>query len=185
MSQAPTTKDDASRDECQVDQTQRENPISYIKIREEDVSYQKATTNDYFFFIHHLISTGTLILLLLWSSLPVIFPNIFNSSNAHDDTNIVFFIISLLPQSRWFIVMECIGLMSMMFAYVGINLYCEDIRSPPLSSYDTIIDKQGSLMIRNSKNDDDRAFIDQYMFNETSGVIDLSIFDVCDILYGE
>lgn len=158
--------------------------LSYIKERKEDISSQTPTTNDYFFFIHHFISTETLILLLCWSLIPVIFPNVVKGSSNFDNANLIQFIISLLPQSKWFIVMECIGLISMMFAYVGINLYCEDIRSPQLTSYDTIVDKQSTLVVRDGK-DDDTRFIDQYLFKETSGVIDLNIMDVCDVLYGD
>lgn len=131
------------------------------------------TTSDYYFFVHHLIATTVLICSIGISLLPRA------TSKDHQYHIVLQFLLDLLPDRRWLIWSECLGLMGMMFAYSGLNLYREDVVSPALDDYKTIMDSSGNM---------DQSIGDQLPFllhEQTSGVVDLPITAVCQVLYGE
>ncbi|KAK5961235.1 phosphatidylinositol N-acetylglucosaminyltransferase GPI19 PWA37_001766 [Arxiozyma heterogenica] len=139
------------------------------------------TSSDYYFFVHHFIATLILVTCILISVLPRDEPSRLNNNNNNSNNKyhkILQFLLDLLPDRRWLIWSECLGLMGMMFAYVGLNLYREDIMSPSLDDFRYITDGSSNLEI--SINEPSN----KYLHEQTIGVVDLPIMDVCQILYG-
>lgn len=141
---------------------------------EQDCVKKPPTSSDYYFFVHHLIATTVLISGIVVSLLPST-----GNTSTHKYHIVLQFLLDLLPDRRWFIWGECLGLMAMMFSYSGLNLWREDVMSPALDDYKTIVDGAGNLEI--SLNDP----LDEYLHKPTSGVVDLPIMTVCQVLYGE
>lgn len=135
------------------------------------------TSSDYYFFVHHLIATTILITCIIVSVLPR--EENSNCNNKNKYHIILQFLLDLLPDRRWLIWSECLGLMGMMFAYVGLNLYREDIMSPSLEDFRYITDGSSNLDV--SLNEPSN----KYLYEQTIGVVDLPIMDVCQVLYGE
>lgn len=133
------------------------------------------TSSDYYFFVHHLIATTVLISGIIVSLLP----STRNNTSTHKYHIVLQFLLDLLPDRRWFIWGESLGLMAMMFSYSGLNLWREDVMSPALDDYKTIVDGGGNLEI--SLNDP----LNEYLHKPTSGVVDIPIMTVCQVLYAE
>ncbi|KAG0671610.1 hypothetical protein C6P45_000101 [Maudiozyma exigua] len=119
------------------------------------------------------------IFLITWSLLP------FNDNTSIPiDSNYNRFVkklIGVLPQRKWIIIGQALGLMAMLFAYIGLQLYDEDILAVDIDDYRTIIDDRSQIVTPNTRNE----LLNQYAFQETSGVVDIPIMDVCDILYSD
>lgn len=134
------------------------------------------TSSDYYFFVHHFIATTILITCIIVSILPRDGHSKLHTNNKYH--KILQFLLDLLPDRRWLIWSECLGLMGMMFAYVGLNLYREDVMSPSLDDPRYITDGSSNLEI--SINEPSH----KYLHEQTIGVVDLPIMDVCQVLYG-
>ncbi|CCK69421.1 phosphatidylinositol N-acetylglucosaminyltransferase GPI19 KNAG_0C03100 [Huiozyma naganishii CBS 8797] len=153
------------------------------------VSAQRPTRADYYWFVHHLLFTALLVLSIGWSLLPT------RPTSTHVPVQVL---LDVLPQRRWVLVLQCLWLLGMMFAYCGLNLYAEDVLTPPLDSQKTVVDAAGgpgtsgtSGTSEDTPNSNNSLFSEsstlEYIATrvccETSGVEDLPLMDVCDVLY--
>lgn len=128
---------------------------------------------EYEWFSTYFSTTSTLILIIIWSLLP----EGDGKESWHD--GVFNAILDVLPQRKWVIYGQCLILMGMLYTYFGILMYNEDVLTPALDDLRTITDSKGKAIIC----DNDSRFIKTYAYKETSGVIDLPIMDVCEILY--
>lgn len=135
-------------------------------------------SREYYWFSQYVLVTFVLIFSIIWSLLPV----------PEDDAvficgfipaSLVPSIAEIIPQRGWFIFFECFLLMGMLCAYIGLWLFNEDILTPEKDDLRTLTDKNANIIITKDKNE----FIEGYAFKESSGIVDLPIMDVCDILY--
>lgn len=69
--------------------------------------------------------------------------------------------------------------MGMLFTYIGLFLYDEDVLTPSLDDLMTITDAKANIVIE----EDVTLFLDKYAYKESSGIRDLPIMDVCRLLY--
>ena len=141
---------------------------------------------EYYRFAHHFIATFILVFLIVWSLLPLGL----GANDNHDDKNLghvsdyqrfVSKLIGVLPQQRWVIIGQSLGLMGMLFAYIGLQLYDEDVLAVAPEDFRTIVDDRSELVTPPTR----RLLLQRYAFSETSGVVDVPIMDVCDLLYTE
>ena len=168
---------------------EEENCIMSGRLINEEEQVPIETTNvlsqgkEYYRFAHHFTATLILIFLITWSLLP------FNDNTTENttipiDSNYNRFVkklIGVLPQRRWIIIGQALGLMGMLFAYIGLQLYDEDILAVDIDDYRTIIDDRSQIVTPITR----KELSNQYAFQETSGVVDIPIMDVCEILYSD
>lgn len=159
---------------------------------------------EYYRFAHYLIGSATFAFLLLWSFLPITEDSNDNDTDTFTDTtnsNVINLqLLKLLPQRRWVIIGESIGLMAMLCAYVGLLLYDEDVLAVELDDYRTMVDDRsvivGATLAAAGGNTDElplpdggkaveRYTNDELLFNATSGVLDVPLMDVCEVLFSE
>ncbi|CCH58490.1 hypothetical protein TBLA_0A06990 [Henningerozyma blattae CBS 6284] len=140
-----------------------------------NVNMGKSFSREYFYWSMHFAAITVLSLCLILTFLPSI------DKSTKESLGLVNFCADLLPNRRWLLVFECTVLMSMMFTYMGLLMYNEDVLTKNLDDITTIIDKDGNLVITN----DTKKFIQDFAQNETSGIADLPIMDVCQILYAD
>ncbi|CCE89744.1 phosphatidylinositol N-acetylglucosaminyltransferase GPI19 TDEL_0A04120 [Torulaspora delbrueckii] len=134
-----------------------------------DKDYDK----EYEWFSYYISVTSVLILIVIWSVLP-------EDTEAGSLHRGVFkVILDVLPQRNWIIYSQCLVLMGMLYTYFGILMYNEDVLMAPLDDLRTITDSRGEVVICGS----DSKMLKAYAFKESSGIIDLPIMDVCEILY--
>ncbi|QLQ78316.1 hypothetical protein HG537_0A05630 [Torulaspora globosa] len=130
------------------------------------------TDKEYEWFSYYISVTSVLALIIIWSLLP-------------DDglwSNSVFkAVLDILPQRNWVIYSQCLVLMGMLYGYFAILMYNEDVLTPPLDDLRTITDSKGETIICAN----DVELVQKYAFKESSGIIDLPIMDVCEILYAK
>lgn len=69
----------------------------------------------------------------------------------------------------------------MLCTYIGLQFFNEDILTPPIDDLRTITDSNANIIVTDANDD----FIRNYAFKESSGIVDLPIMDVCNILYKE
>ncbi|CAB4255073.1 similar to Saccharomyces cerevisiae YDR437W GPI19 Subunit of GPI-GlcNAc transferase involved in synthesis of N-acetylglucosaminyl phosphatidylinositol (GlcNAc-PI) [Maudiozyma barnettii] len=136
---------------------------------------------EYYRFAHHFTATLILVFLITWSLLPVNENEILVNVPESNYNRFMKKLIGVLPQRRWIIIGQALGLMGMLFAYVGLQFYDEDVLAVPIDDYRTLVDDRSHLITPPTR----QEIINQYAFKETSGVIDIPIMDVCDILYAE
>ncbi|SMN20949.1 similar to Saccharomyces cerevisiae YDR437W GPI19 Subunit of GPI-GlcNAc transferase involved in synthesis of N-acetylglucosaminyl phosphatidylinositol (GlcNAc-PI) [Maudiozyma saulgeensis] len=136
---------------------------------------------EYYRFAHHFTATLILIFLIIWSLLPVNENEISFNIPESNYNRFMKKLIGVLPQRKWIIIGQALGLMGMLFAYIGLQFYDEDILAVPIDDYRTLVDDRSQLITPSTPVE----LVDQYAFRETSGVIDIPIMDVCDILYAE
>ncbi|CCF58472.1 hypothetical protein KAFR_0E03200 [Kazachstania africana CBS 2517] len=122
---------------------------------------RRSTKREYYWFSRHFIVTSLLIFILIWSFV-----------GGYDN--------KILPNRNWVLILQCIVLMGMLFAYFGLIFYNDDILAPNLDDMRTITDSHACI-VTTDKDD----LVKNFAFKETSGVIDLPIMDVCDVLYRE
>lgn len=156
------------------------------KLINEEEQIQIPTTRvlsqgkEYYRFAHHFIATSILVFLIVWSLLP--FDDVVNNGVPESNyTRFVKKLIGVLPQRRWVIIGQSLGLMGMLFAYIGLQLYDEDILAVDIDDFRTIVDDRSHITLPHTRHE----LLHQYAFHEASGVLDLPIMDVCDILYSE
>ena len=158
---------------------------------------------EYYRFAHYLIGSTTFAFLLLWSFLPITETNTASDSNTVSNSNsktINLQLLKLLPQRRWVIIGESIGLMAMLCAYVGLLLYDEDVLAVELDDYRTMVDDRSVVVRANGEfdsgdsgdrvNDNGVKVAERYtnelpLFSATSGVLDVPLMDVCEVLFSE
>lgn len=75
--------------------------------------------------------------------------------------------------------MQCLILMGMLFIYLGLLAYNEDVLTVPLDDMRTLTDDKADIV----KFKDRTEFLEKFAFRETSGVLDLPITKVCEVLY--
>lgn len=134
---------------------------------------EKDYHKEYEWFSYYIFVTSILSFIIIWSILP--------EGNGGNSWNFEAFktILEILPQRNWAIYGQCLILMGMLYTYFGILMYNEDVLTPPLDDLRTITDAKGEMIIC----ENDRKMLEQYAFKESSGIIDLPIMDVCEILY--
>ncbi|KAL3234867.1 Phosphatidylinositol N-acetylglucosaminyltransferase subunit GPI19 [Nakaseomyces bracarensis] len=135
-------------------------------------------SREYYWFSQYVLVTFLLLFSIVWSLISV----------PEDDVayiygfipaSLVRSIAEIIPQRGWFIFFECFLLMGMLSAYLGLWFYNEDVLTPPKNDLRTLTDSNANIIITENKDD----FIENYAFKESSGIVDLPIMDVCDILY--
>ncbi|EDO17662.1 hypothetical protein Kpol_1004p37 [Vanderwaltozyma polyspora DSM 70294] len=136
-----------------------------------NVSY----TNEYFWFSRHFLTCSLLVFLIVWSLIPQDVDIWIIRKEFIND------IMDILPQRSWLIYFECFVLMGMLWVYTALLMYNEDVLTPALDELRTITDAKGNVATEDDFND----FLDKHAFKESSGVIDLPITEVCEILYRE
>ncbi|CUS23451.1 LAQU0S10e00672g1_1 [Lachancea quebecensis] len=135
---------------------------------------------EYFGFSQFIFTTGILLLTFVWSLAPTL--SAFKTEDASIRNEIITFtqeLVELLPQRYWIIVFECVVLMAMLFTYLGLWMYNEDVLTVPLDDMRTITDNRANVVKFSSH----QEFLDNYAFRESSGVMDLPITEVCRVLY--
>ncbi|QLG72806.1 hypothetical protein HG535_0D05150 [Zygotorulaspora mrakii] len=132
-------------------------------------------SEEYEWFAYYITVTSILVFIIVWSLLP-------NESAIGQLHNGLFkAILEILPQRNWVIYSQAFILMGMLYTYFGILMYNEDVLTPSLDDLRTITDSKGKVAIADSE----KKLIDEYVFKETSAIIDIPIMDVCRILYGD
>ncbi|SCV05668.1 LANO_0H12552g1_1 [Lachancea nothofagi CBS 11611] len=135
---------------------------------------------EYFGFSQYIAVTFTLCFILVWSLLPDL--EVFKTSQHSVRNDVITFtqeLVDLLPSRYWIAVIECIILMGMLFSYLGLLAYNEDILTVPLHDMRTFTDSRANVVQCSSH----QEFLDKYAYQETSGVLDLPITEVCKVLY--
>lgn len=130
---------------------------------------------EYEWFSYYITVTSVLILIIIWSLLPE------DGGSGSWYNSVLEAVLDVLPQRKWIIYGQCLVLMGMLYTYFGILMYNEDVLAPPLDDLRTITDSKGETVICAHNNE----LLKRYAFKETSGIIDLPIMDVCEILYGQ
>ncbi|CCD26345.1 phosphatidylinositol N-acetylglucosaminyltransferase GPI19 NDAI_0H01710 [Naumovozyma dairenensis CBS 421] len=129
--------------------------------------------NDYYWFsLHFLVSSIVVLLVVSTFILPL-----FGIQVITDDRRVI--INDLLPERKTILYAQSFFLMGMLFTYIGLLFYNEDVLRAPLNDLRTIIDTKGKIAII----DDKKEFLSEYASKESSGIIDLPIMDVCEVLY--
>lgn len=135
---------------------------------------------EYYGFSQFFLTTFILGFILTWSLLPDLRKYKTPTASVRNEIiNSVQEILDLLPQRYWIIVFDCLVLMGMLFAYLGLWMYNEDVLTVPLNDMRTITDSKANI----AQSSCHREFLEKYAHKETSGVMDLPISDVCRILY--
>ena len=140
---------------------------------------------EYYRFAHHFIASFILVFLIVWSLLPLGLGA--GSEHGSEDTpmsdyqRFVAKLIGVLPQQRWVITGQALGLMAMLFAYIGLQLYDEDVLAVAPADFRAIVDDRSELATPPTR----RELLQKYAFSETSAVVDIPIMDVCNVLYSE
>lgn len=67
----------------------------------------------------------------------------------------------------------------MMFSYIGLVIYNEDVLTVSTTSLNTITDEHAKPLIE----EDRTKFLKDFAYDETSGIYDLPITDVSEIMY--
>lgn len=136
-----------------------------------DEEYDK----EYEWFSYYISVTSVLVFIIIWSILP--------EGNGADPLHSGIFkaILDVLPQRNWVIYGQCFTLMGMLYTYFGILMYNEDMLTPPLDDLRTITDSKGEVAVI----ENETRMLEKFAFEESSGIIDLPIMDVCEILYAE
>lgn len=90
--------------------------------------------------------------------------------------------------------------MAMLCAYVGLLLYDEDVLAVELDDYRTMVDDRSVVVRANGEfdsgdggdrvNDNGVKVAERYtnelpLFSATSGVLDVPLMDVCEVLFSE
>lgn len=130
-------------------------------------------SNEYYWFSRHFVNSSLVIFIVIWSFLPEGKDLWFVKKEFIQD------ILDILPDRRWILYFQCFVLMGMLWTYTALLMYNEDVLTPNLDELRTITDNRGEVVIDDDYND----FLNNHAFKETSGVMDLPITDVCDILY--
>lgn len=132
--------------------------------RESDVAVSTNVTPqaEYKGFATYVVSFLCCTLWLLWSTLP---DSVLHSLNIY-----------YYPSRWWALAVPSYILMSMIYVYVALALYNIERETVPLNSLSTITDSSAVLVNEKMK--------DLHLFKSTSGVWDLPIVDVNDVLYG-
>lgn len=131
-------------------------------------------SKEYFWWSRHIAAVFVLSICLICTFLPPI------DRSWSENWALLTFCADLLPDRRWLIIFEAGLLITMLLTYMGLLMYNEDVLTHDLNSITTIIDKDGDIVIEK----DNEIFIRNYAQSETSGIADLPIMDVCQILYG-
>lgn len=139
---------------------------------QEDVD---GTDKEYEWFSYYISVTVVLVLIIIWSLLPD------GDANGLWSNSVFKAVLDVLPQRKWVIYSQCLVLMGMLYAYFAILMYNEDVLTPALDDLRTITDSKGETIICAN----DAELLRKYAFKETSGIIDLPIMDVCEILYAK
>lgn len=130
-------------------------------------------SKEYEWFAYYITATSVLIFIIVWSLLP-----------EHNEIGALHgglfqAILDILPQRRWVIYLQAIVLMGMLYLYMAVFYYSNDVLTPPLDDLNTVTDSQSRVAIV----EDEQKFLRHYAFEETSALLDLPIMDVCEVLY--
>lgn len=133
-------------------------------------------SKEYEWFAYYITATSILIFTIIWSLLP-------EQSEFNGTIHVRLFqaLLDILPQRKWVIYLQCLILMGMLYTYLALIAYNEDVLMPPLDSLNTVTDTRGRLAVV----EDEQKFLDNFAFKETSALLDLPIMDVCEILHGD
>lgn len=150
---------------------------------------------EYSGFSQFLSSTVILLFIIIWSILPnypqyehqSISPPVFPLQNLNElwawskyqYIHFISEVMELLPQRYWITCVQCLILMGMLFIYLGLLAYNEDVLTVPLDDMRTLTDDKADIV----KFKDHTEFLEKFAFRETSGVLDLPITKVCEVLY--
>ncbi|SCU88812.1 LAFA_0E14686g1_1 [Lachancea sp. 'fantastica'] len=141
----------------------------------------RSPQREYLGFSQFFAVTFLLWFIITWSILPDL--SIYKSEQPCLKNDVISFVqevMDALPQRYWIVVIECIVLMGMLFTYLGILAYNEDVLTVPLNDIRTLTDDRANVAECSTH----QEFIDQYAYNETGGVLDLPLTEVCKLLYG-
>ncbi|GAV54058.1 hypothetical protein ZYGR_0AK05600 [Zygosaccharomyces rouxii] len=136
----------------------------------------KDYSKEYEWFAYYITATSVLIFTIIWSLLPEQ-----NELNGTIHVRLFQALLDILPQRKWIIYLQCLILMGMLYTYLALIAYNEDVLMPPLDSLNTVTDTRGRLAVV----EDEQKFLDNFAFKETSALLDLPIMDVCEILHGD
>ncbi|SCU94459.1 LADA_0G08658g1_1 [Lachancea dasiensis] len=136
-------------------------------------------SREYFGFSQFFAVTFLLGFIIFWSLLPDL--SIYQSDDSKNELfTFVHELVNLLPQRAWIIVINCVILMGMLFIYLGLLSYNEDVLTAPLDDLTTVTDSRANVVPCSTHEE----FLQKYAFQETSGVLDVPITEVCKLLYG-
>lgn len=130
-------------------------------------------SKEYEWFAYYITASSVLIFTIIWSLLP--------EQNEMGPLHGGLFqaILDILPQRRWVIYLQAFVLMGMLYVYMALFSYNEDVLMPPLDDLNTITDSQSRIAVV----EDEQKFLRHYAFEETSALLDLPIMDVCEVLH--
>lgn len=131
-------------------------------------------SKEYEWFAYYITTTSVLIFTVLWSLLPGQ-----NEISGTIRVRPLQALLDILPQRKWVIYLQCLVLMGMLYTYLALIAYNEDVLTPPLDSLNTITDSQTRIAVV----EDEVEFLNNSAFRETSALFDLPIMDVCEILH--
>ncbi|CEP64253.1 phosphatidylinositol N-acetylglucosaminyltransferase GPI19 LALA0_S10e05974g [Lachancea lanzarotensis] len=141
---------------------------------------RNSSPREYLGFSQFFAVTFLLWFVITWSILPDL--SIYKSEQPCLKNDVISFVqevVDVLPQRYWIAVIECTVLMGMLFTYLGILAYNEDVLTVPLNDIRTLTDTRANVAETSTY----QEFLDQYAHKETSGVLDLPITEVCKLLY--
>ncbi|GCE97891.1 hypothetical protein ZYGM_003616 [Zygosaccharomyces mellis] len=136
----------------------------------------KDYSKEYEWFAYYITATSLLIFTIIWSLLPQQ-----NQFNGTIHVGLFQSLLDILPQREWIIYLQCLLLMGMLYTYLALIAYNEDVLMPPLDSLNTVTDTQSRLAVI----EEEEKFLNAFAFKETSALLDLPIMDVCEILHGD
>ncbi|SCV03632.1 LAME_0H11980g1_1 [Lachancea meyersii CBS 8951] len=135
---------------------------------------------EYLGFSQFFAVTFLIWFIVIWSILPDL--SLYKNDQPCLRNDVIAFLqelVELLPQRYWIAVIECSVLMGMLFGYLGLLTYNEDVLTVPLNDIRTITDSRANVADPPTY----QKFLQDYAYTETSAVLDLPISDVCKLLY--
>ncbi|CAI5757295.1 unnamed protein product [Candida verbasci] len=144
--------------------------------RESDVTVSNikpSSKAEYKGFSVYVLSSIVLLIYIFWSLLP--------------DELLHKLSIDYYPDKYWAIVIPSYSLMLMVFIYIFLALYNTEILTLPLNNLNTILDENSQFPgeIKTSDRDELMNYSIDYIHNAPSGVWDLPISLVNEVLYNQ
>ncbi|AET39163.1 phosphatidylinositol N-acetylglucosaminyltransferase GPI19 Ecym_4084 [Eremothecium cymbalariae DBVPG len=136
---------------------------------------------EYSGFVQSVGITCILVFIAIWMLIPYPPHPVKTANNIRQNVSLLISeVLDILPQRYWIICIQCMILMQMLFAYIGLPIFNDDVLNVPLYDLKTITDSKAILV----EFQDHEEFLRKYAFEETSGVYDIPITEVSKVLYG-
>ncbi|CDK27544.1 unnamed protein product [Kuraishia capsulata CBS 1993] len=144
--------------------------VSDLLARESDVTVSTNVTSqaEYKGFASYVISGIFLFIWLFWALLP--------------DSTLNYLQIYYYPSRWWAVAIPSYILISMVYTYIALALYNIEVKTPKLDDARTISDDTG-VVVTQFNNFEDKTVSDKYIYHPTSGIWDLPLSTVNEVLY--